>query len=403
MKIGILTYHRSVNNGAFIQCYSLCDRLSKDFPNDTVEVIDYNSPIVEKSYSGTLSFYLFNNLKNPMQLIKRIIKLLIDPFQLHRIRKKKKVFRKSLKYLKLSNSTFFLKDSYKIRDYINSNYDVLIVGSDAIWNFISRGFPTIYLPDHTIRPFKLSYAASCYGMDFTELSKENCELIAQSLDDFSYIGVRDSATESFVRFFNNGTQCFHNCDPTCFLDLNSLPVDLNVLKKKLIKKGFDFNKPSIGLMGNQKMLKMIKSFYGDNVQIISLFNYLKDADVQLYDISPVEWAYVFRLFKFTITTYFHGTYLSLKNGVPVVCIDLGTKFGEKYKPKTFDLLERMGLEKWYFKTDYNTFGVNEIKKCCDNFLESNMSEFISKKIKNEEKYYESFYNAILRIKEIKNG
>ena len=40
MRIGILTFHRSVNNGAVIQCYSLSKRLQKEFPDADVEVID---------------------------------------------------------------------------------------------------------------------------------------------------------------------------------------------------------------------------------------------------------------------------------------------------------------------------------------------------------------------------
>ena len=33
MKIGILTFHGSINEGAVMQCYSLCHRLMNDFPD----------------------------------------------------------------------------------------------------------------------------------------------------------------------------------------------------------------------------------------------------------------------------------------------------------------------------------------------------------------------------------
>ena len=38
MKIGILTFHRSYNYGAFMQCFSLVNRLKKDFQNLNFEV-----------------------------------------------------------------------------------------------------------------------------------------------------------------------------------------------------------------------------------------------------------------------------------------------------------------------------------------------------------------------------
>ena len=43
MKIGILTYHRAINYGAVLQSFSLVERLKKDFPNESIEIIDYNS------------------------------------------------------------------------------------------------------------------------------------------------------------------------------------------------------------------------------------------------------------------------------------------------------------------------------------------------------------------------
>ena len=40
MKIGILTFHQSVNNGAVMQAYSLSKRLKSEYPNDEIEIIN---------------------------------------------------------------------------------------------------------------------------------------------------------------------------------------------------------------------------------------------------------------------------------------------------------------------------------------------------------------------------
>ena len=70
--------------------------------------------------------------------------------------------------------------------------------------------------------------------------------------------------------------------------------------------------------------------YGDKYQIVALYNYIKGADVNLYDVTPFEWAYAFRYFKVTFTTFFHGTMLSLRNGTPLICIALKTDFAKKF-------------------------------------------------------------------------
>ena len=49
--------------------------------------------------------------------------------------------------------------------------------------------------------------------------------------------------------------------------------------------------------------------------------YNRYADYCLTDISPLEWAGIFRYFSLTITDRFHVSIFSLKNGVPVVAVD----------------------------------------------------------------------------------
>ncbi len=90
MKIGVLTFHKSINNGAVMQCYSLTKRLQKEFPNDTVEVIDYHMPKVELAYTPSLRGY-FANAALPVK-IKRAVKLLMDPISLKWQKERKRAF-----------------------------------------------------------------------------------------------------------------------------------------------------------------------------------------------------------------------------------------------------------------------------------------------------------------------
>ena len=44
MKIGILTFHRPINYGAFLQSYALSNQIKRCFPESTVEIVDYIAP-----------------------------------------------------------------------------------------------------------------------------------------------------------------------------------------------------------------------------------------------------------------------------------------------------------------------------------------------------------------------
>lgn len=398
MRIGILTFHRSVNNGAVMQCYALSKRLKQDFPCDVIEVIDYHMPRVERGYSATITQYFKGS--SPILILKKAYHLLREPNMFKKARKRNAVFKNAVSKLPLSSNSIFDDGDDAIVNYINSHYDILVVGSDAVWNYIIRGFPNTYFPDERIKCHKLSYAASCYGMEFLNCPKEIRMRIGQILEEFEFIGVRDTATDDFVKWSGCTKTPVHTCDPTAFLDVDDLPIDVNRLNEKLIRKGFDFNKPTIGVMGNEKMVKMIRKFYGNRYQVVALYNYTKGADIQLFDLEPYEWAYVFRYFSITFTTYFHGTMLSLRNGIPVICIALETEFAKQHIPKTLDVLSRLGYEDWYFRTDYFSENFNEIKEKADELLLKSNNKEIKEKIDKEAESYNVFRIALATLKNV---
>lgn len=395
MKIGILTFHQSVNNGAVMQAYSLSKRLKKEYPDAIVEIIDYRRKSVEKAYSYTFSEYI--KADSFVIFAKKMAKLLLDPQMLKRMRNRTKVFNACIDTLPLSKDIIISDDTEELYDYIENNYDILVVGSDAVWNYVTRGFPNAYFASADLKVKKLSYAASCYGMDYLNISDEEKKEVSKVFSAFDFIGVRDAATENFVKWTGCDNEPYHTCDPTAFLDVNDLPVDVSVLEKKLVQRGLDFSKPSIGVMGTDKMLSMIRKLYGDKYQLVSLYNYIKGADVNLYDLEPYEWAYVFRYFKLTFTTFFHGTLLSLRNGVPLICIDLNTEFGKKHTPKTLDVLKRVGFEDWYFGTDYKSKNFDKIKAKADELLAGDYHGAIVAAMDKEAESFEVFNNALKTI------
>lgn len=398
-KIGILTFHNSINNGAVMQAYSLSKKIQQVMPESKVEIIDYHMPKVDEAYHFTLRKRLMSD--KPLVFLKRLIKSLCDLGYNKKLNARAEVFKNCRHLLPLSSFSLLSDETDELFACINKEYDVLVVGSDAVWNYILRGFPNAYFPDITVAVKKMSYAASCYGMDFLNCSNDIKDQIGDILQDFSFLGVRDTATEDFVKWSGCNKSPVHVCDPTVFLDVNDLPVDVSKLEVKLKKRGFDFNRPTIGMMGNDKMLKMIRRMYGDKYQIAALYVPTKGADVNLYDLTPYEWAYMFRFFKVTFTTYFHGTLLSLRNGVPVICISLQNEFGKKHTPKTLDVLTRLGYENCYFETDYVNKNIDSIKQKADELLNSDLKKSIQQKMDKEAESFNAFQRALLSIVEDK--
>lgn len=394
-KIGILTFHRSVNNGAVLQAYSLSKRLMEEYPDMDIEIIDFHMKKIENAYH--YSFFHHVKDSNPYRALKKFVKIILNPGTIYRLNRRTKIFESVRTILPLSKFSIVEDSSKEVFEYINSTYDILVVGSDAVWNYVSRGFPNAYFPDESVKCPKLSYAASCYGMEFIDYSKNDKARIKAILDDFSFIGVRDTATEDFVKWCGSVTMPYHTCDPTAFLNIDNLPIDIDSLVKKLRKRGFDFDRPAIGMMGNEKMCAMIRRIFQKKYQIVALYEYVKNADVNLYDLTPYEWAYVFRYFKLTFTTYFHGTMLSLRHGVPVICIALRTEFAKKHDPKTLDLLKRLGLSEWYFSTDFKQENFQRIKSAAEQLINEEKHDEIIKKMNNEA---ESFYCFKKRLDEI---
>ena len=395
MKIGILTFHKSINNGAVLQCYSLWKKLTDVFPEEIVEVIDYEMPKIKKR--DNLKFSKHIKGRNPVVTVAKFFKFLIDPNSFFSFKKRRIIFENTDNMFKTSDEKIFDDGTEKLFNYINENYDVVIVGSDAIWNYLLRGFPNPYFLDDSLKVKKVTYAASCFGMDYEKIPAEQKARISEILSSYLFLGTRDVASEKFLDYIGCSVSPVHTCDPTVFLNVNDLPVKEDELKRKLISKGFDFNKNTIAVMGTEIMCRMVKEMYGDSYQIVALYNYCKSADVNLYELNPYEWAYVFRYFKLTFTTFFHGTLLSLRNGVPLICIDLNTEFGKKHTPKTLDVLKRVGFEDWYFSTDYKSQNLDKIKAKADELLAGDYHDAIISAMDKEAESFEAFNNALKAI------
>ena len=358
MKIGIITFHRAYNYGAFMQCYSLADKLARTIPEAKVEVIDYASKNMLHSYhlTGREKIFGIEGSPNPPScalIIKRIVRYVLEAGKRAKNEKQNEQrqinFDSSVSSFPLSQNALVSDSPKKFEQLISNQYDILVVGSDAIWNDTQTSIPNLYYL-HDIRNCrKYSYAASTYGMDYANKTQEELLYIKEALRDFEYIGVRDSASEAYVNFVcQQPAMVHHTCDPSVFLDLESLPIDMYKLKEKLIRHGVRFDKPIIGMMCGEWLAKYVRKYFGKQFQLVSVYTYTESADVFLDDLTPFEWARVFAFFDATVTHYFHGTLFSIKNGTLTYPVERASLYSAKYETKIQDVMKRLHLYEEFY-------------------------------------------------------
>lgn len=399
-KIGILTFHRSYNYGAFMQSYALSCRLKKDFPYATVEIIDYATARMYLNYTTNPISYIFGSKgkKNkPIRCLKNFCKMVLDPVKLKREEKLQNAFNEDIKYLPLSQHRWVTDDFLQFYKDISDQYDVIIAGSDAIWEYKTYPFPNAYFLNYDFGKTKLlSYAASCDRMHYSEVTEEQKDYFKKAFGRYFYLGVRDVSTEMFLNHILKGKRYSHNCDPTVLLDVSSLPKGLDRIKSILEKRGIDLGKPIIGVMGGDLLCKLVRKMFGHKYQIVGLYYYTRHADCFLEDLSPMEWAQVFSLFSVTVTRFFHGSLLSLKNGTPTIATDYWYKVKEDHITKIGDLYHRLDLmDHYFYMPEFRSKeSIQIIKDRIEFYIEHPDREKILGALEKEEKSYQSFRNAL---------
>lgn len=382
MKIGILTYHQAINYGAVLQAYALANEIKSKFPLCEVEIIDYehkNRKFFKKKI--VLVFALKRSIKEAMQKKKQIA-----------------IFKKFInEYLPLSPKR--ITDERVLKKYILSNIDIVVVGSDAVFNWNDIGIPNPYFLEGYNIKFKLAYAASSHLQRYMGIDEAERKYLENSLNSFNYIGVRDESTKSFVmQYVEKKEKVFHNCDPSIFLELSFSTCELEL---KLRKHKFALNKKTVFIMlMNKHYGEFVKQYFSKEYQIVALMDYNENADMYLYDLNPFEWAHVFKYGSLLITDYFHGTIFGLKNGIPVLSIDASRYNDNYYESKVNDLLNRRLMAPYVYvnrnELDSST-GYENFKKALSNLFDNFKIEKIYDALRKEKMSSESFFDELKAI------
>lgn len=183
-KIGILTFHDTLNYGASMQCYALQEKLYLMGAN--VEVVNYRCPKFVKEYSP-----YFVSKRNIRKILYMLAALKMNVIK----QEKKKKFQK--KYIRLSRE--YTPDTIVAA---NEKYDAFITGSDQVWNWHLTDFDKSYFLDFVQNDKgKYSYAAS-FGI--SEIEEDKQAEYQKLLSGYSAISVREESGAKLLKEMING-------------------------------------------------------------------------------------------------------------------------------------------------------------------------------------------------------
>ncbi len=379
IKVGILTFHRSINYGSFLQSYSLANAL-KSCTDFDVEIIDYNMTNVELySFLSCFSWNISQTSKNIVRYLKF-----------------KKILYKSLP---ISKTRIITNKLYTIEQQIKNKYDVIVVGSDEVWKINKlRGFPNIYWLNEKLNCIKVSYAASANRTRFDSLSVVQKKYIKSSLNQFSYIGVRDENTLKQLKNIDTKLLIRRNCDPAFLFDIEKSKGIKDLLAQKLTKKyKLDLAKPIIALMcTDDTICKYIYDKYSKDYQIVSLYTNTRYCNAFLYDLDPFEWAHIFSFISLSITNFFHCTVFSIINNTPFISIDV-EEISVLYESKIKDLLKRADLLENYFNMKHPSFRWDKVFGQIEHNMKSSATTKMERFVLSEKKYFTDFVKELRKL------
>ena len=202
MRIGIITFHASHNYGSMFQVWALQTYL-KQLGHD-VEIVNYRSKIQRAIYHKPISI-----CRGDVALAS-FKRLLLNPQSIKPLYQKWHLFENFL-----ADELKTTEEYHAIDDLatLNDRYDLLICGSDQIWNTNAPDSEEAYY-GNWFTGDKISYAASL-GQE-----PEHCSIsfLKQQIKDFKEIACREERSLDYL--VNNGivNEGHVVCDPTLLLD-----------------------------------------------------------------------------------------------------------------------------------------------------------------------------------------
>jgi hypothetical protein len=318
MKVGIISMHRVINFGSFLQSYAL---------KNTIESLGHNCSFIDiKPGPQIVTDKDTYNRISKRELFKK--------FDRHFLKRVRHIFftlrrRNEFKYKYFS--WLALTEDHNWEKY----YDVVVIGSDEVFNCMKKNkwgvSPNLLGSDINAGKI-ITYAASCGNTTYKKVKEYGIEnVISQYLKNINTFSARDNNTVDFIQKLTNKNSLVH-LDPVLIYDFedNIKPVKTNY--NYVLIYAYD------GRINDQSEITKIKEFAKKKkLKTISVGLYQSWCDKNI-SVDPFELLSYVKNAEYIVTDTFHGTIFSIKYNKP-----FATLIRESNKNKLTDLLERLGL------------------------------------------------------------
>lgn len=297
MKVGILTLQTGYNYGGSLQCEALQETLI-GLGNDVSVINYYPVRIHAVPFWKGWGLHGKGRLSRIMRRWNQL--LYLEPYE-----EKYNQYKKEK--LRLTKPCYSPEEI----DDLCADYDVLVVGSDQVWNLAYHPDQVYYLAyPEEFGGKKISYAACC-GNKVTDAP----EWVATRLNNLDAIAVRNSFTRDWVEEITHGERSEVEivADPTLLHEFD-LPDTIKPQQRKYIL---------VYIIGagdkafHHDIIRKAKEKHGDIPVIlamatgykIQLFNWV---DEKLWMLTPYDWISWIKNAQFVYTDSFHGVLFSIK-------------------------------------------------------------------------------------------
>lgn len=324
MKIGIVTFVKCDNYGAELQAYALQKKLNVLGYEAEVVDLEKEQGVIESS----LSSYT-NAIKNRYKqygIIKgtaKVLELIKDKYNARRayaanadkVARRHKIFEDFFNtYIKHSSKYYTLEE---MRHAKSLPYDVMIAGSDQIWNFMQTRYLDVFflMMANRWHARKISYAAS---FSVSKLPDSKKSLYKKYLENMDAISVRETTGIDIV---NSCSYCKATVvlDPTLLIKREEWVEYIG--KEDYLPKDRKYV-VIYTLSGSHYIYTLAKKIarkLGAEVINIKLgFSKVEGDDgiTHIGDAGPREFISIFNQAVYVITDSFHGTAFSINFNIP---------------------------------------------------------------------------------------
>lgn len=356
MKIGIITLSASYNCGSMLQSYALKEILSS---YGEVEIINFSSEASHSQYDFIPSSFLYKlkfiyRYRGLFNKLKFEVKSYTD-------------FQKN--FLKITGKEYWAKDLYEIKD----KYDVVVTGSDQVWNVCMGDFDEAFFCGWTDVK-KIAYAPSLGGYDIRKSA--NWQNIIKDIKTFSSLSVRESVGKKCLdEILNEDVEKV--LDPTLLLNVDEwkkLAGEKKIEGEYIFFYSWAYCSDETRNIVKKRSLETNLPVYVIDAHKWRSHSYITDGFILCDDAGPLAFLNLMAYAKECYVESFHGMLFAYMFKRNFWLLDTYEKY-EELDARLKELVELVGAkERLVTKYNYDKIDFRQDFKYIDNPLLNNLQQ-----------------------------